>query len=186
MRGNYFLKSARLGFRRWIAGDEALAQAIWGDPEVTRFVGGPFSPEQVRERLEREIANMEQRGVQYWPIFLLESGEHAGCAGLRPHGDDPRVLETGYYLRPEYWGMGLAQEAGRTVAEYAFAMLGVHTLVAAHHPQNASSQRVLERLGFRRNGEKLYPPTGLMHPEYVLELSPSRLSGYEKPHDARG
>jgi RimJ/RimL family protein N-acetyltransferase len=102
-------------------------------------------------------------------MFLLVSGEHAGCAGLRPHGDDPQALEIGYYLRPQYWSMGLAQEAGRTVIEYAFTTLGIRTLIAAHHPQNASSQRVLEKLGFRRVGEKLYPPTGLMHPEYVLE-----------------
>jgi [ribosomal protein S5]-alanine N-acetyltransferase len=166
---HYFLKSGRLGFRRWTAADLPLAQAIWGDPEVTRFVGGPFSREQVREKLEREMANMERCGVQYWPIFLLERGEHVGCAGLRPHGDDPRALETGYYLRPLYWGRGLAQESGRAVAEYAFTTLGMRTLFAAHHPQNASSQRVLEKLGFRRNGEKLYPPTGLMHPEYILE-----------------
>ena len=71
----YFLKSDRLGFRCWIAGDLPLAQAIWGDPEVTRFVGGPFSNEQVQERLEREMASMERHGVQYWPIFLLESGD---------------------------------------------------------------------------------------------------------------
>jgi [ribosomal protein S5]-alanine N-acetyltransferase len=42
-----------------------LALAIWGDPEITRLVGGPFSREQVRERLQREIANRERRGVQY-------------------------------------------------------------------------------------------------------------------------
>jgi RimJ/RimL family protein N-acetyltransferase len=166
---DYFLQTARLGFRCWTPADLPLALAIWGDPEVTRLVGGPFTEKQVQERLQREIANMENRQVQYWPMFLLSSGEHVGCAGLRPHGDDPKSLEMGYYLRPAYWRMGLAEEAGRGIVSFAFDQLGVKTLTAAHHPQNAASRRVLEKLGFRGTGEKLYHPTGLMHPEYVLE-----------------
>jgi [ribosomal protein S5]-alanine N-acetyltransferase len=167
----YFLQTARLGFRCWTREDMPLALAIWGDPEITRLVGGPFSREQVRERLQREIANRERRGVQYWPVFLLSSGEHVGCSGLRPHGEEPQTLEMGYYLRPAWWHMGLAEEAGRGIVNYAFHRLGVKTLIAAHHPQNELSRRVLEKLGFRRQGEKLYPPTGLMHPEYVLEAA---------------
>jgi RimJ/RimL family protein N-acetyltransferase len=166
---NYFLETARLGFRCWTHEDLPLALALWGDPEVTRLVGGPFNPEQVQEKLEREITNMDRRGIQYWPMFLLSNGEHVGCAGLRPHGDEPQALEMGYYLRKAWWRMGLAEEAGRAVVDFAFRQLAVKMLIAAHHPENASSQRVLEKLGFHRAGEKLYPPTGLMHPEYILE-----------------
>jgi ribosomal-protein-alanine N-acetyltransferase len=81
---DYFLRTSRLGFRLWRKEDLPLAMAIWGDPQVTRFVGGPFSAEQVKEKLEYEITNMEQHGAQYWPVFLLANGQHAGCAGLRP------------------------------------------------------------------------------------------------------
>jgi RimJ/RimL family protein N-acetyltransferase len=165
----YFLRSARLGFGCWTAEDLPLALAIWGDPEVTRFVGGPFSHEQVRQKLEREIINGAERGIQYWPAFLLADGAHVGCAGLRPHGDDRDALEMGFYLRPQYWGLGLAQEAGKAVVEYAFAKLRVRTLIAAHHPQNAASGRVLEKLEFSFKEEKLYPPTGLLHRSYVLQ-----------------
>ena len=175
---DYFLRTARLGFRHWKNEDLPLAMAIWGDPEVTRFVGGPFSPAQVMERLEREIANHEQYGVQYWPIFLLAGGEHAGCAGLRP----PRLvretahaakrgaqeLEMGFYLRPGLWGMGLAEEAGRGIIEYAFTVTAAGSLFAAHHPQNVASGRVLAKLGFRFTHEELYPATGEMHRAYRL------------------
>ena len=167
----YFLQTARLGFRGWTHEDLPLALALWGDPDVTRLVGGPFSREQVQERLDREIANQKRHGIQYWPMFLLSSDEHVGCAGLRPHGEDMQVLEMGYYLRPAWWHMGLAEEAGRGIIGYAFNRMDVKTLIAAHHPQNEPSRRVLEKLGFRRQGTKLYPPTGLMHPEYILEAA---------------
>jgi RimJ/RimL family protein N-acetyltransferase len=165
---DYFLETPRLGFRRWTTQDLPLALAIWGDPEVTRFVGGPFSPEQVQAKLDREIANMASHNVQYWPMFLLSTGEHAGCAGLRPPRAGREGFEMGFYLRPAYWGMGLAAEAGRGVVQFAFATLGVKTLYAAHHPANAASGRVLEKLGFRYSHDELYPPTGLMHRSYVL------------------
>jgi ribosomal-protein-alanine N-acetyltransferase len=74
----------------------------------------------------------------------------------------------GFYLRPRYWGAGLAEEAGRGVIDYAFSSLGAGSLFAAHHPQNATSGRVLEKLGFRFTHEELYPPTGLKHRAYVL------------------
>jgi Protein of unknown function (DUF2846) len=38
---NYFLKSHRLGFRLWAEDDPPLAMQLWGDPEVTKMIGGP-------------------------------------------------------------------------------------------------------------------------------------------------
>ena len=49
---------------------------------MTRLIGGPFSREQVAERLSREISTMQSHGIQYWPMFLLATGEHVGCCGL--------------------------------------------------------------------------------------------------------
>src|ERR1700732_2819713 len=80
---DYFLTSERLGFRHWRTDDLPLARALWGNDAVTALIGGPFTAEQVEQRLSREIASMRDLGVQYWPMFLLETQQHAGCAGLR-------------------------------------------------------------------------------------------------------
>lgn len=167
----YFLKSARLGFRYWTKEDLPLALAIWGDPVVTRFVGGPFSPEQVTQRLEREIASQNNYNFQYWPIFLLTTGEHVGCAGMRAYKLEENIPSMGYYLRPEFWGQGFATEAGHAVIAYAFSTLGMNTLFAGHHPENADSRKVLAKLGFQFTHKQLYPPTGLDHDCYLLQRS---------------
>ena len=164
----YFLTSARVGFRCWSAGDLRLALALWGDARVTRFIGGPFSREQIRQRLEDEIATMRAHQVQYWPFFLLRSGEHVGCGGLRPYDLDRRIYELGFHLRPDYWGQGLAVEVGQAIIAFAFDALRAASLFAGHHPANAPSQRVLEKLGFRFTHEEWYPPTGLRHRSYLL------------------
>jgi RimJ/RimL family protein N-acetyltransferase len=166
---HYFLQSPRLGFRQWSRADLPLAQALWGDPEVTRFIGGPFSPEKIQERLNSEIALCSRHNVQYWPTFLRESHEHAGCAGLRPYRPENRIFELGVHLRHPYWGRGLAEEAARAVIKFAFENIRAEVLFAGHHPENSASQRLILKLGFRRTHEEFYLPTGLNHPSYLLE-----------------
>lgn len=165
---SYFLTSARLRFRRWTEEDLPLALALWGDPAVTRLIGGPFSDEEVKRKLDREIECLVRYGVQYWPVFLLESGEHAGCAGLRPYKLDHQIYELGFNFRPAYWGRGLAEEAGRAVVGFAFETLRATALFAGHHPANSASARVLAKLGFQFTHKEFYAPTGQMHRSYRL------------------
>jgi RimJ/RimL family protein N-acetyltransferase len=142
--------------------------ALWGDPEVTRLIGGAFSREQVQERLSREIATMHSHGIQYWPVFLLTTCEHVGCCGLRPYKSEEGICEIGIHLRRAFWGQGYAPEATRAVIKYAFNVLGVKALFAGHNPTNEASRRLLEKLGFRYTHDEYYPPTGLNHPSYLL------------------
>ncbi|HTR65501.1 MAG TPA: GNAT family N-acetyltransferase [Terriglobales bacterium] len=163
----YFLKTNRLGCRHWSEDDLPLALGLWGDPDVTRYIGGPFSPEQVAARLKLEIDRQGNYGIQYWPIFLLSTDEHVGCAGLRPHKE--LIPELGFHLRRAFWGQGLAEEAARAVIEFAFRSLGAKSIFAAHDPKNAASCHVLQKLGFCYTHHELYPPTGEMHPSYLLQ-----------------
>lgn len=165
----YFLQSERLGFRHWSADDLPLAMGLWGDPEVTKFIGGPFSEAQVRERLDKEIAQQAEYGIQYWPIFLLTSGEHVGCCGLRPYDMAQPVYEIGFHIRKAFWGQGYAREAAQAVIDYAFHTLGAKGLFAGHNPANAASRGLLTKLGFEYTYDEYYAPTGLNHPSYLLK-----------------
>jgi ribosomal-protein-alanine N-acetyltransferase len=164
----YCLRTERLGFRQWSEADLRLAIGLWGDKEVTKLIGGPFSQVQVEERLAQEISNQNANGIQYWPIFLLSNDEHLGCCGLRPYRLDRRVYEIGVHIRSSHWGQGYALEAARAVMEYAFDRLGASGLFAGHHPMNEASHRLLEKLGFQYTQDEFYPPTGLHHPSYII------------------
>jgi ribosomal-protein-alanine N-acetyltransferase len=164
----YFLRTSRLGFRHWNDADFPLAWALWGDAEVTRLIGGPFTEAEVRARLSREIALQRDSGVQYWPLFGLQDGEFAGCCGLRPCAAPGLVYELGFHLCRNAWGQGLASEAARGVTGHAFENLGATALFAGHHPENTASPKVLAKLGFRYERHMLYAPTGTEHPSYFL------------------
>ena len=164
--------SIRLEFRCWSLSDLEIATALWGDTDVTKYIG-TIDP---TERLSREISTMETAGVQYWPIFLKTTGEHVGCCGLRPHqkldsttpGERSPEFELGFHLRKEHWGHGYAKEAALAVIRYAFEEKKATGIFAGHNPNNVASKHVISQLGFKLIGEQLYPPTGLFHPCYVL------------------
>lgn len=164
----YFLKSERLGFRWWTENDFALAHALWGDIEVARYFGGPFSDHEVRIRLKRELERRKSCGFQYWPIFLLSDGDHVGCCGLRPYGTDTAIPELGFHLRPKYWQQGLAWEAARAVIDYAFEKIGAKSLVAGHHSDNANSKKLMAKLGFQYTHDEFFAALGMKIPYYLL------------------
>jgi len=81
---DYFLKSQRLGFRCWQDEDLPLAMKLWGDSEVSALLGGPFTPEQVRERLQQEVDRLCAPLAHYESVkrfalipsdFTFENGE---------------------------------------------------------------------------------------------------------------
>jgi [ribosomal protein S5]-alanine N-acetyltransferase len=161
----FFLATMRLKFRCWTAADLPLANLLWGDAAVTRFIG-TFTPETIAARLSLEIEQQRKCGVQYWPMFVLDDERFVGCCGLRPYRD---IYELGFHLRPAFWGQGIAMEASRAVIKYGWHTLGAPALFAGHHPENLASKRVLEKLGFVYTHDEIYPPTGLMNPGYRLE-----------------
>ena len=169
----YFLTSERLGFRTWRPDDIGLAVALWGDPAVTRFIStSPLSRASIEERLAREIAGQTEHGVQYWPIFLLDGGEHVGCCGLRTYR--PSVLELGVHIRSGFWRRGFAREAALAVIAHGFDRLGASALFAGHNPNNTASRDLLRALGFVYTHDEHYAPTGLMHPSYLMAAADRR------------
>lgn len=62
------------------------------------------------------------------------------------HEDD--VLELGYILHPDYWGLGYVPEAASTLIDLAFKELNLHKIELTCFGYNVQSQRVAEKLGF--------------------------------------
>lgn len=167
----YFIKSRRLGFRIWSEDDLRLAIELWGDFEVTKFFDkrGTLSKKQVHTRLLKQIRTQQEHGIQYWPIFIAETGEHIGCAGLRPYDYANHIFEIGFHIKPGYWRQGYASEAAVCVMAYAFDNLGATALFAGHNPKNLASKKILTRLGFKYTHDEYYEPTGLHHPSYLMK-----------------
>jgi RimJ/RimL family protein N-acetyltransferase len=60
--------------------------------------------------------------------------------------------EIGYALGRPYWGSGYMHEALQALLYYAFQTLELNRLEADIDPRNQASAKVLERLGFQKEG----------------------------------
>ena len=170
MDNSYFITSKRLGFSKWKEEYFSLAKKLWGDIRVTGLIDsrGKLSDEQIKEKLQLEIANDEKYKVQYFPLFLLENNDFIGCCGLRPYDLTKKIYEIGFHLIPEYWGQGYGAEAAIKIIKFAFEEVSANELFAGHNPNNHISGKLLIKLGFDYIGDEYYAPTGLRHPSYKL------------------
>ena len=60
--------------------------------------------------------------------------------------------EIGFALRQARWGQGLGSEAVAAVVAFAFNQLALHRIDADVDPRNGRSLKLLERVGFKREG----------------------------------
>lgn len=164
----FFLHTKRLGFRVWSEDDLPLAHGLSADPEVKPGA-------QVEQLLADEIATQREHGVQYWPLFLLATGEHFGCCGLHPYDPANSIYAIWCHLQESFRGRGLAEEAAAAVIDYAFATLGASALFAEHPPHNLAARHLLRKLGFQYTHTRHDAPTGLDHLCYIRTRSAAPL-----------
>ena len=164
------LTTSRLTVRPWTLADEDAAWAIYGDPEVMRFVsdGTPHADrEQTRAWLRRREDMTAAGGpLGAWAVVERTSGSVIGTTLLMAFLETDDV-EVGYQFRRSAWGHGYATEVARATVDYGFAVARLQRVVAVAYPENLASQRVLEKVGFRRQGT--FPYRGLEPYYFVLD-----------------
>ncbi|HEX8788974.1 MAG TPA: GNAT family N-acetyltransferase [Telluria sp.] len=148
------LQTRRLTLR-WMNEDDAEAcYAVRSDPQVARYLSrGPWTElAQARQAIEQTLANYASGAGLRLGIVLRDSGRLIGDACLYDFVDDSRRCDVGYVLGRAHWGQGYVSEALEALLGYGFDTLGLNRVEADIDPANAASGRVLEKLGFRREG----------------------------------
>jgi [ribosomal protein S5]-alanine N-acetyltransferase len=151
------LETERLLMRPATIADLGPLHEVWGDRDVMRWIGpGDAYSRDVEEsesRLQKILAHQEEHGFSLWVVLERGSGTVLGDCGLVLFGYEGPEIELACRLRKGAWGHGYATEAGRAWLDHGFGPLDLKRIVAASHPGNEASQRVLEKLGMRCEGE---------------------------------
>ena len=117
------------------------------------YWGEFFSPSQ-RSRTEIE-KNLSEPGPFEFKDFVIEKkdGTTVGWISffytLHPMW---KTLEIGYSLIPNERRKGYCTEAAQIMVDYLFLSKEASCIQATTHVKNAASQRILEKVGFRREG----------------------------------
>src|SRR5262245_27678594 len=152
------IQTVRLTFRSFTVDDYDAVHAYASDPEVTRYTAfGPNTPEQTKEFLQFVSGepSQEDRANYSFALVHRETNELIGSCGLMRSDTSGPQYSFGYVLRMNRWGQGLASEATAALVKFGFEELRAHRLWAHVFVGNTSSEKVVQRLGFRYEGCKL-------------------------------
>jgi len=107
-------------------------------------------------------------------IMAIEiDGLVAGAVGLHPlHDIFCKNAEMGYWLGEAYWGKGIMTNAVKEMVTYGFKSFDIDRIFARPFGTNIGSQRVLEKAGFKLEGqfEKTLFKNGVYHDEIVFGI----------------
>ncbi|MBO9557719.1 MAG: GNAT family N-acetyltransferase [Caulobacter sp.] len=164
------LTTARLTLSPPEASDFQDSAAMWGDPMVTRFIGGRTStPEESWQRLLRARGLWAVLGYGYWAARETATGRYVGELGFADfhRGIEPSidgVPEMGWALASWAHGKGFATEAIAGALSWGMDQWGDAPVVCIIDPDNLPSLKLAHKMGFLEVARTTYreAPTVLL------------------------
>lgn len=127
---------------------------ILNDPDVAEH--DYFYPVETKEQtlsfIERYQSEFDSNEEITWGIILKENQKLIGTCCFGNFDKGAERAEIGYALTKVQWGNGYATEAVNKILAYGFMNINLNRIEATITPGNDSSVRVLEKLGFQREG----------------------------------
>lgn len=179
-----FVQTERLILRRFTPADAEQFAAYRSDPAVARFQSwdAPVPLEEARQTVERFAeGDPEEPGWFQYAVDL--DGVLIGDLGLNL-SENLMQADLGFTLATPYQGQGYASEAVRGLLHHLFVDRELHRVSAEADARNTASVRLLERVGFTREGLRLSNSWfkgewtddvlfGLLRDDYLSRLPPT-------------
>jgi ribosomal-protein-alanine N-acetyltransferase len=148
------LQTARLRLRPFDDADTDDLFALHSSADVLRYWDAPPWSDRVRaERFVSACRQMAEEGTgARLAVGRIGDSTFIGWCGLHRWNQDYRSASLGYCYAHAAWGHGYATEAAHMLLWWAFDTLDLNRVQAEVDTRNAASARVLEKLGFVREG----------------------------------
>src|SRR6266478_4186157 len=145
------IETDRLRLRRLSVDDAEFILRLLNEPSFIQNIGdrGVRTVDDARGYIVKgPITSYEKFGFGLWMVETRSPIAQIGICGLlkRDVLDD---VDIGYALLPEFCSQGYALESASAVMTYAWEQLGLQRVVAVTNPNNESSIRLLEKMGFQ-------------------------------------
>lgn len=167
------LKTERLLLRRVTEKDAGVLFKCYSDPEVMKYMATPLDDEEsITGVLEDYIDGFTEGSNMIWAVTVRGTAAFAGTAGFEEFSFLDGKAEIGFSLLSSHQGAGFMHEALREILRFGFHDMLLNRIFAAVVPENTSSVKLLEKLGFQREGHMKQSIffNGHYHDEMILAL----------------
>jgi RimJ/RimL family protein N-acetyltransferase len=169
------LRDDWLVLRQWREDDAPAVYVECQDPEIQRWI--PVIPRPYTEQHARAFVT-GALGLGPYQFAVEEDGSLVGSIGMRVN-EEGGTGHIGYWCARRARSRGITSHALRLLCRYAFEDLALARLELITDPNNLASQRVAERVGFRREGvlrSHLRHPDGRRRDSVMFSLLPGELA----------
>jgi RimJ/RimL family protein N-acetyltransferase len=147
------LTTPRLVLRAIVADDAADLFAFRSDPIEQRYNDAPLRTlDEAHDLIHRLDRERREYGALHWGVTVAGDDRVVGLLGYNEVVGEHRRASLGYDIARRLWGRGLACEALTAVLDHGFDALHLNRVEAHTDAANARSIRLLQRLGFWREG----------------------------------
>ena len=148
------LATARLRLRPVVDADADDLFALHRSARVLRYWDAPpwDHPDRAKRFVAASRRMAEEGSGARLAIDRVSDGTFVGWCSLTGWNPGFRSARMGYCLVEAAWGYGYATEAAGAVLQWAFDTLDLNRVQAETDTRNVASARVLEKLGFVREG----------------------------------
>ena len=147
------LTTKRLVLRDLARSDAADVFVFRGDYEVQKYNDDTLtSVDEVSAFIEAMRAGYAAQQRIMWAITLRGANKVLGVCGMNYWDRKHQRAAIGYDMARAYWGQGLATEAVGAMLRFGFERMQLNRVEAEAVVDNTRSVRLLERLGFQREG----------------------------------
>lgn len=148
------LETERLRLRPFADSDADDLFALQSDARVLRYWdSAPWTDRASVARFLEGCRRLAEEGTG--ARVAIERADSAGFVGwctFNSWNPEFRSASLGYCLTEKAWGRGYATEAARAVLDWAYDALDLNRVQAETDTRNVASARVLEKVGFIREG----------------------------------
>lgn len=144
------IETERLILRRITNDDANEIFELRSNPETMKYIPRPLV--KTTEDALEHVAMIEEKIVTNvginWGITLKGNSKVFGIIGYYRIQPENYRAEIGYMLLPDFHGKGIISEALKRLIAYGFDDLKLHSIEAVIDPENAASEKVLQKCGF--------------------------------------
>ena len=144
-------------------------KSFWGNEEVMVHCLGAIPQELLPKVISSYTKCHEKMGISVYAVVDKKTMKVIGGAGFNVT-TSPESVELLYHFAKESWGKGYATEAASACVQIAKANGKTKTIFASADPQNNTSLKVLEKIGFHYKGLKWTEDTKQNEPYYEMSL----------------
>lgn len=144
------LETDRLSLRQAVAHDHEFIFRLLNEPSWLRFIGDRniTTPEDARHYISEVLVPTYARfGFGLYIVEIKQTNTPIGLCGLIKR-DNLKDVDIGFAFLRQYWHCGYALESARAVIRHASQTFALKRIVAITSPENTSSTKLLNRLGF--------------------------------------